>query len=505
MNVTGTATAQASQRPGVLPENEGHFYGGQWHEPVSGRYLESVNPATQEVLARFADGCPEDVERCVRAAAEARQSWRQWPLFERAKLLRQAAERLRAHRKELALIDALDCGNPVKEMVGDVLAAATMLEYFAGLIPEIKGETIPLHDGSFNYTLREPLGVVARIYPSNHPLLFAASRIAAPLAAGNTVVIKPPEAAPLSSLRMMELLGPLFPPGVLNCLNGGRDAGAALVEHPDIATVALTGGEAAGQAVLRASAEQIKPALLELGGKNALIVYPDADLDQAVKGAVRGMNLLWAGQSCGSTSRILVHESLYDDFLEQFVAAVNAAHVPGLPEREETTMGCLGSRGAYEKTLHYIQAGIEDGARLLTGGKRSDDPELARGWFVEPTVFADVTPDMRIAREEIFGPVVAIGKWANAEQMIADVNALDYGLTCSIWTNDLNTALSTAARVEAGYVWVNGSSNHFPGAPFGGYKRSGIGREECLEELLSYTQVKNVNVNVTAQGALARS
>jgi betaine-aldehyde dehydrogenase len=505
MNVTNDAMTVAEPRAsGVVPTQEGHYYGGQWHDPIAGRYFDTLNPATQDVLGRVADGDADDVDRAVNAAHDAWDEWRHFPIFERAALLREAAQVLRSHEKELAMIDALNCGNPVREMVGDVQAAALLMDYFAGLIPEIKGETIPMNDGSFNYTVRESLGVVARIYPSNHPLLFAASRIAAALAAGNTVVIKPPEQAPLSSMRMMELLGPLFPPGVLNCVNGGRGVGAALVEHPRVVKIGLTGGEAAGQAVLRGAAEQIKPVLLELGGKNALIVYPDADLPQAVTGAVKGMNLLWAGQSCGSTSRIFVHESLYNSFLEQFVAAVNAAHTPGLPENEQTTMGCLGSRAAFEKTMFYIDAGIEDGARLLCGGRRCGAPELARGWFVEPTVFADVTPSMRIARDEIFGPIVAIGKWTDAGQMMSEVNALDYGLTCSIWTNDLNTAISAAARVEAGFIWINGSSRHFAGAPFGGYKRSGLGREECLEELLSYTQVKNVNVNVTTQGIPAR-
>src|SRR5690606_3260952 len=256
----------------------------------------------------------------------------------------------------------------VTEMVHDVHAAATMLEYFAGLIPELKGDTIPMNNGSFNFTIREPLGVVVRIYPSNHPLLFAASRIAAALAAGNTVVIKPPEQAPLSSIRMIELIADLFPAGVLNCLNGDRDAGAALVAHPLVAKVALTGSENAGKAVLHIAADQIKPTLLELGGKNALIVYPDADLDAAVKGAVRGMNFLWAGQSCGSTSRVYVPASLYDTFLEQFVDSVRAARRPGLPDDPATTMGCLGHKNAFDKTMFYIESAIAEGARLVTGG-----------------------------------------------------------------------------------------------------------------------------------------
>ncbi|WP_299450388.1 aldehyde dehydrogenase family protein [uncultured Pigmentiphaga sp.] len=478
----------------VIPRASGHFYDGRWHASASGRSFAVVNPATQALLGTVSNASAEDVHAAVESARKAFPSWRRLPIFERAALLRKAAAALREHDRELALLDALNCGNPVSEMVHDVHAAAAMLEYFAGLIPEIKGDTIPMNNGSFNFTVREPLGVVARIYPSNHPLLFAGSRIAAPLAAGNTVVVKPPEQAPLSSIRMMELFADIFPAGVLNCVNGDRDAGAALVSHPLVAKVALTGGEQAGKAVLHAAADQIKPTLLELGGKNALVVYPDADMEAAVSGAVRGMNFLWAGQSCGSTSRVYVHESIHDAFLERFVAGISAAHRPGLPEDPATTMGCLGHKNAFDKTMYYIETALAEGARLVLGGKRPDDPRLANGWFVEPTVFADVRSDMRVAQEEIFGPVVVVIKWSDEDKLIEEVNALNYGLTCSIWTRDLDTAIAAAHRVEAGYVWINGSSSHAIGAPFGGYKRSGLGREECLEELFEFTQVKNINI-----------
>jgi betaine-aldehyde dehydrogenase len=483
-----------SKTSSVVPENQGHYYQGQWQVPADARLLDAINPATQAVLGQFINGSVDDVDAAVRAAHAAFPAWRATPIFKRAEILRAAAAVLREHDKELALLDALNCGNPVAEMVHDVHAAATMLEYFAGLIPELKGDTIPMNNGSFNFTIREPLGVVARIYPSNHPLLFAASRIAAALAAGNTVVIKPPEQAPLSSIRMMELIGGIFPAGVLNCVNGDRATGAALVTHPLVAKVALTGSENAGRAVLHAVADQIKPALLELGGKNALIVYPDADLDAAINGAVRGMNFLWAGQSCGSTSRVYVHESLYDTFVAQYAERVRQAHKPGLPDDPKTTMGCLGHKFAFDKTMSYIESALAEGARLVTGGRRPDDPLLANGWFVEPTVFADVTSDMRVAREEIFGPVVVVIRWSDEDTLMQEVNALELGLTCSIWTRDLNTAIAAAHRVQAGYIWINGSSSHAIGAPFGGYKRSGLGREECLEELYEFTQIKNVNV-----------
>ena len=480
----------------VLPKRRQLFYGGSWHEPISGRYAESINPATQESLGPIAEAGAEDVDQAVRAAHQAFQTYRNTPPLARAKMLHEAAGIIRQHAEELALIDAADCGNPVKEMVNDATVAAITLDCFAGLAGETKGHTIPMNNPSFNFTVREPYGVCARIYPSNHPFMFAAAKMAAPLAAGNTIVIKPPEQAPLSSLRLVELLEKIFPPGVLNCVTGAKETGAALAAHPLVAKVALTGSIPAGKAVMRAAADTLKGVHFELGGKNALIVYPDADLKKAIAGAVRGMNFLWCGQSCGSTSRLFIHDSLYNDVLVSVVDAIKAAHKPGLPTEMTTTMGCLVSQFGYDKVMRYIEYGKQEGARLVLGGNRPNDPKLANGFFIEPTIFADVQPHMRIAREEIFGPVLSVLKWSGEEQLFDAVNGVEYGLTCSIWTRNLNTALRAAARVQAGYVWINGSSAHFVVAPFGGYKLSGIGREECLEELLEFTQIKNVNITL---------
>ncbi len=482
----------------MLPEKRQLFYGGAWAEPASGVFTETLNPATGESLGPVAEGDSEDVDRAVRSAHQAFPAYRKTPPLERAKMLRDAGTIIRRNAKDIAFIDAADCGNPVREMINDVNIAANVLDYFAGLVCEIKGHTLPMAKPSLNFTLREPYGVCARIYPSNHPFMFAAAKIAAPLAAGNTVVIKPPEQAPLSSLRLMELLESIFPPGVLNCVTGAKDAGAALARHPLVAKVALTGSVGAGKAVMGGAADTLKKLVLELGGKNALIVYPDADLKKAAAGAVRGMNFLWCGQSCGSTSRLFIHESIHDEVLAAVVDGIKSGHTPGLPTEMETTMGCLASQSGYDKTLQYIEYGKQDGARLILGGKRPEDPKLAGGYFVEPTVFADVQPHMRIAQDEIFGPVLSVLKWSDEDTLFDAVNGVEYGLTCSIWTRDLETALQAAERVEAGYVWINGSSTHFIGAPFGGYKQSGVGREECLEELLDYTQVKNVNVTLDA-------
>jgi betaine-aldehyde dehydrogenase len=358
----------------------------------------------------------------------------------------------------------------------------------------LKGNTLPMGEGQLNYTLREPLGVVARIVAYNHPLMFAAAKIGAPLAAGNTLVLKAAEQAPLSALRLAELIGGLFPPGVVNVLMGGVTCGRALTVHPQIRKVTLIGGIPTGRAVMQAAAASLKPVILELGGKNALVAYPDADVDALIAGAVRGMNFTWAGQSCGSTSRLFLHEAIHDRVLAAVAERVVARHRPGIPTDRATTMGPLISEAQFQKVMKYIALGREQGARLVTGGRRSEDPALARGWFVEPTIFADVTPDMRIASEEIFGPVLSVFRWSDEETMFGQVNGLDYGLTASIWTRDLATAHRAAARIEAGYIWVNNVSEHFLGAPFGGYKQSGIGREECIEEMFDFSQIKNVNL-----------
>jgi betaine-aldehyde dehydrogenase len=317
--------------------------------------------------------------------------------------------------------------------------------------------------------VREPLGVVAKILPFNHPFMFSAGKIAAPLAAGNSVIVKPPEQAPLSTLRFTELIDGLLPPGVFNVATGGREAGQALTAHGDIAMLSVIGSIATGRAVMRGAADGIRPVLLELGGKNALIAFADADPFAVADAMIAGMNFGWCGQSCGSTSRAFIHAGIYDAVLEHLRRGC-AAIRPGLPTEPETKMGAIGSRPT--------------------------DPKLANGFFIDPTVFVDVTPEMRIAREEIFGPVLSVLRWDDEAAMVRAVNALDYGLTCSIWTNDLATAHRAASAVEAGYVWVNEVGRHFLGTPFGGYKQSGIGREECLEELISYTQEKNIYIRL---------
>jgi betaine-aldehyde dehydrogenase len=482
-------------RNAVKLEHRDLYYGGGWHAPLAGRYVERASPGDGASLGRVGEATQEDVDAAVVSARKGFRAWSQMVPLERAKILRRIAEILRAHAEELALIDAADCGNPVREMIGDVQVAAAQLEFFAGLVTEAKGFSIPMGPAAVNFSVREPLGVIARIIPFNHPLMFCAGKSAAPLAAGNAVIVKPPEQAPLSALRMMELIDGLLPPGALNILPGGRDAGAALASHPGIAKVALIGSVPTGRAVMRAAADTVKQIMLELGGKNAIIVFPDADPAEAAAAIVAGMNFTWCGQSCGSTSRAFVHAAIHDTVLAE-VKAHCAAYRPGPPTEMSTTMGALASRVQYERSLRYIELGRAEGARLVCGGGPSTDPALKKGYFIEPTVFADVTQSMTIAKEEIFGPVLCVLKWSDTETMLEEVNSVGHGLTCSIFTRDLDAAYRTAMRVEVGYVWINEVGRHFLGAPFGGAKHSGFGREECLEELLAFTQEKNIHVKL---------
>ncbi|MEQ9815448.1 MAG: aldehyde dehydrogenase family protein [Azospirillaceae bacterium] len=472
------------------------FHGGQWHASTDGTVIESRNPATGALLARVDGAGVADLDRAVTAAVAAQADWRRTRPLQRTQALREAARRIRAHKDELARLDALDSGNPLKGMLFDVELGATLMEFFAGLATEIKGETIPAGGGQLNYVKREPIGVVARLVPFNHPLMFACAKIAAPIVAGNAVILKPSEETPLSALRMAELIGDLFPAGVLNVLNGGRDLGEAITAHPGIGNVSLIGSVETGRAVMRGAASTLKRMSLELGGKNALVIFPDADVEAAIAGAVKGMNLGWtAGQSCGSTSRVLVHDDHYGQVVDGLARAFEAVTL-GDPADPDTEMGCLSSRAQFDKVRRYIDLGERAGARLVTGGPVRLAGALAQGFFVRPTLFADVTPEMPVAREEIFGPVLSVMRWSQYDRLIEVVNGLGLGLTASVWTRDLDTAFRAVDDIRAGYVWVNNASDHFLGAPFGGVGQSGIGREECLEELLSYTEQKNVNVTI---------
>jgi betaine-aldehyde dehydrogenase len=470
--------------------------GGKLISAQGGETYNTFSPSTGEYLATVPFAQKVDVDLAVEAGLQAFETWKKVSPMKRAKLLKELVVRFTQWMDEFALLDAIDCGNPVTAMQEDVKLAAGMMEYAIGLAMEIKGETLPGVGPNWHLTRREPYGVIARIIPYNHPIMMTASKVVAPLIAGNTVVVKVPDQCPLSALLFGELCREVLPPGVVNIVSGdGRMTGDALVRHPDIKRVALIGSVETGKVILKSSAEVgIKHLSLELGGKNAMIVFPDADLDKAVEGAVRGMNFMWSqGQSCGSTSRLFLHEDLYDVFMEKLVKRIKEVKI-GLPTDPATEMGCLVSQAQYDKVLRYISYGIEDGAKLVAGGGKPDGKKFETGFFIEPTIFVNVTERMRIFREEIFGPVLSVIRWNDSNEMIHQVNSVPFGLTGAVWTSNLNTALNTVDRLEAGYVWVNGSSRHFIGVPFQGYKDSGIGSEEGLEEILSYTQVKTVNI-----------
>ena len=492
---TAISPQAAAAQAVVLPTNRGAYYGGAWHEPKSGRFVDTMNPGTGLSLGNVADAGADDIDAAVNAAKAAFKEWRRVLPLERAKILRRIAEILRQNANELAMIDAADCGNPVREMVSDAMVAAAQMEFFAGFVTEMKGSSIPMGPDAVNFSVREPLGVVGRIIPFNHPFMFCAGKSAAPLAAGNTVIVKPPEQAPLSSLRLAELIGGLLPAGVFNVVPGGREAGQRLASHPDVAMIALIGSVPTGRAVMKAAADTLKRTMLELGGKNALIAYGDADPDEVAGAVIGGMNFTWCGQSCGSTSRAFIHAKIHDAVIERIKARI-AHFKPGIPTDPATTMGAIVSKAQFDRVVSYIDAAKKEGARVIAGGGPPADPALANGFYIEPTVFADVTMAMRIAREEIFGPVLGVFKWSDEAEMLRQVNQVEYGLTASIWTNDLSTAHRAAMSVEAGYVWINEVGKHFLGAPFGGFKQSGLGREECFEEMLSFTQEKNIHVKL---------
>jgi acyl-CoA reductase-like NAD-dependent aldehyde dehydrogenase len=411
-------------------------------------------------------------------------------------MVRALADRIEEHADELAMLDVTENGSPIREMRADAYTGAAALRYFAGLALELRGQTIPSEFDRLDYTLPSPFGVVGRIIPFNHPFMFAASKSAAPLIAGNTLILKPSEHTSMSTIRLAELADGILPKGVFNVITGtGLEAGDPLVVHPDVRRIAFTGSAEIGRSIQqRAASQVVKTVSLELGGKNPLVVMQDADLEIAVQGALRGMNFTWQGQSCGSTSRLIVQRSRRDELVERLAERMEALR-SGPPNEEATDTGAIVHRGQYEKVLSYLQIGREEGATVAAGGGAVDDDALAGGMFVRPTLFTDVAPDSRLAQEEIFGPVLAVIAYDSYEDAIEIANGIQYGLTASIFTGDLRAAHRFARDVEAGYVWVNDSSRHFPGVPFGGFKDSGVGREESFEELVSYTQVKNVNIN----------
>ena len=467
---------------------------GELAESVGAQWLDSINPATEEVVGKFPRGTEDDVKRAVAAAKTAQPGWADLSVSDRAAYVNRLASAIQAQADEMLVLEVADTGNTITGMDADIQACVERVRYFAGLGHEMQGATIPGARNRLQFTLREPFGVVARIVAFNHPAAMAIHGIASPLMAGNSVVLKPSEQCSLSATLLAEIAKDCLPPGVLNVVTGGLEVGDALVRHKDVKRMSFVGSVTTGLAIQRSAAEvAVKSLTLELGGKNPFIVFPDAPLDAVAKAAVDGMNFTWQGQSCSSTSRLFVHDAIYDAVVEK-VAAEAAKIRIGDPFDWATQMGAMNSAQQLAKTEGYVKIGIDEGARLVAGGRRPQGEPFKRGFWFEPTIFADVRQHMRIASEEIFGPVLSILRWSDEEEVIAHANSLEFGLTAAIWTSDITRAMTTARRLETGYIWINGVNTNARGVPFGGCKNSGIGRERGLEELYSYTEEKSIQL-----------
>lgn len=471
--------------------------GGELVESESGEWMDAINPATEELIGRFPAGNERDVARAADAAEKAWPAWNGLGVAGRAEALRHFGRKVAERADELLEVEVRDTGNTIAPMRGDVRTGVENINFYAGLGSQLGGSSIPSTTGNLHFSVREPYGVVARIVPYNHPVMFAIARTAGALMAGNAVVVKPPETASLSAMLLSEIAKEALPPGVFNIVTGtGAGVGAPLVRHPNIKRIAFIGSVATGMAIQRMAAEVcVKHITLELGGKNPMIIFPDVDPDEAAAAGVAGMNFSWQGQSCGSTSRLLVHESIYDQVVERLVTRIEAIKL-GDPMDPESQMGAINSKPQYEKVMRYIDIAKQDGARLLAGGARPEGEMFKKGYWVRPTLFADVKQSMRIACEEVFGPILSVIKWSTFEEAIEIANATDLGLTASVYSNNIDDALGAARRIRSGYVWVNSVGPHYAAVPYGGMKNSGVGREEGLDELLSYTEEKVLNIAV---------
>lgn len=455
------------------------------------------DPSTGRQIASVAKAGAEDVERAVAAAQEAFPDWRDRGWRGRAELVSRFATAIEASQDRLARLDTWNSGNPIRAMRRDAKAAVDRIEHSVRLAASVHGSVMECEGGdNLHFTVLEPYGPVVRIVPFNHPLLFAATKIVPPLLMGNTVLLKPSDFTPLSALALAELAAEIFPPGVFQVVTGDWRAGDALVRHPAVKRIGFTGSAATARAIARAAAESgVKALTSELGGKNPMIVFPDADLDRAVEHALVGMGYgSTQGQSCGSTSRLFLHESVHDKFLQRMMAATAALSI-GDPADDAVDFGPLVSEAHLERVLGYVEQGEREGADLVQGGVRLRDDGLGDGYYMSPAIFRGVEASMTIARDEIFGPVTCVmTPWRDPEEMLRQANDSQYGLTASIWTRDLGLAHRTARRIRAGYVWINTTARHFIGMPFGGFGNSGVGREESIEELVSFCETKAVNV-----------
>ncbi len=483
--------------PAVQKIAPGRLYiGGQWVDALAGGTFPTINPATEETLTRAAEGRAEDIDRAAVAARKAFEEgpWAKLSGSDRGRILWKIGDLLEARVAEVAEIETLDSGKTITESSRvDVPMAADCFRYFAGWASKIEGETVPVRAPFFNYTLREPLGVVGQIIPWNFPILLAAWKVAPALAAGNTIVLKPAEQTPLSALRLAQIAEEAgLPPGVLNVVTGfGPTAGGALVDHPGVDKIAFTGSTSVGQEIMRRASGTLKRLTLELGGKSPNIVFADADLDAAVRGA--GNAIFYnKGEVCTAGSRLFVEDALHDTFLDK-LSAFTAKLPQGDPLDPKTRLGPQVSEAQMARVLSFVDKGKGEGARLVLGGERAP----GKGYFVRPTIFDGVRNDMTIAREEIFGPVLSVLRFREIDEVVRLANDTPYGLAAAVWTKDIKKAHRAARLLRAGTVWINTYGLYDSAMPFGGYKMSGFGRELGHHGLMEYTQTKSVWVDLS--------
>jgi len=475
------------------------YIDGEFVDARDGATLDVLNPHDNTLIAQVAEAKAADVDRAVDAAEAAFPSWSRMAAADRGRLLLKLADGIEENADELALIEAIDTGHPIRDARNlDVARTAACFRYFGGMADKLEGSVIPVEPGFLNYVLRAPIGVVGQIVPWNFPLMFTSWKMGPALAAGNTVVLKPAEITPLSTLRIAELMADAgFPKGVVNIVPGyGHTAGQRLAEHPKVCKIAFTGSTATGRKIVEASKGNLKRVQLELGGKGANIVFDDANVPAAVNGSA------WAifhnqGQACIAGSRLILHEKIYDQFLDRFIALARSIRL-GDPLATETEMGPLTSSQHRDRVLAYVQVAKEQGGQILTGGKPPSLPALAKGCYVEPTVVR-AKPTDRVAQEEVFGPFVTVTPFKSDEEALAIANSTEYGLGSGLWTRDLARAHKVAQTIRAGMVWVNSYKRVNPGSPFGGIGQSGYGREMGFEAMRDYTETRSIWVNVDAE------
>jgi aldehyde dehydrogenase (NAD+)/betaine-aldehyde dehydrogenase len=474
------------------------FIGGRFVDALDGATFETRNPHDDSVLANVAQAAPDDIDRAVAAAAAAYPAWARRAAVDRGRLLLKLADRIEEAADELATLESLDTGHPIRDSRRlDVVRTAATFRYFGGMADKIQGDVIPVEVGFLNYVQREPLGVVGMIVPWNFPLMFCSWKMGPALAAGNTVVMKPAALTPLSALRLAELMAEVgVPEGVVNIVPGpGRSAGLHLAQHPDVAKIAFTGSTETGREIVRASAGNLKRIQLELGGKGANIVFADADLTAAVNGSAFAI-FHNQGQACIAGSRLMLDETIAEEFLARFIELADSIRV-GDPLQPSTEMGPLTSREHRERVLSYVEIARSEGGEILTGGDIPNDPALAKGYYIRPTVVR-AAGRSRVSQEEVFGPLVTVTTFRSDAEAVRLANEVEYGLGGGLWTRDVSRAHRIATQLHTGMVWINTYKRVNPGSPFGGVGRSGYGREMGFEAIHDYTQAKSVWLNVDA-------